>query len=702
MQPPEPTAAAAPAAPAAAPVRPAPGPTAARPEPAVPAGSRRRITAEDLWALDRVGAPAPLPDGSAFIVPVTTYDRAKNEGRSRLWLVSMAAEVAPRPLTAPDATSSQPEVSPDGRRIAFVRRIGKEKPQLYWMPMDGGEAEKLTDLPLGACDPRWFPDGRRIAFVAAVAAEAPTPEGTRELAERRDKDPVKARVTEDRLYRYWDGWLTGREVHHLFVLDLETRRLTDLIPESTRWFDLMDPAGGYDIAPDGSEIVFAANASEPPYTTINYDIFTVPASGGPVRNLTPDNPGDDMRPRYTADGKAIVYGMQREVDFYADRVRLVRHDRSTGENLVLTEDWDRSASEWAIAPDGNTVALLAEDAGRVSLYQIDLAAAEAEVGRGGKVKPTLFVRGGHLTAPAWLGRNALAFTRDTLSTPPEVWTLREGVAAPEQRTHFNDTRLLELDLGEVREIEFPGAGGRPVQMFVVTPPGFDPARKWPLVHLVHGGPHGIFGDQFHFRWNAQLFAAPGYVVAMVNFHGSTSFGQDFAASILGSHGDQPYADIMAATDRLLDEGIIEASRMAAAGGSYGGYLVSWIAGHTDRFACLVNHAGVYDTLAQYASDVTHGRARSYGGEPWGDLAAIDRWNPARKAAGFVTPMLVIHGENDFRVPYTQGLAIYGVLKAKGVPARLVVYPDENHWVLKPANSCHWYGEVLSWLARYLG
>jgi dipeptidyl aminopeptidase/acylaminoacyl peptidase len=637
---------------------------------------------------------------------VTTYDMEKNEGTTRLWLYPLGpgGEPAgePRPLTAPDASASEPAVSPDGRFLAFVRRRGKEKGQLHVMPLDGGEAERLTDLPLGACDPKWFPDGKRLAFAAPVLGEAPTPEGTRELLDRREKSPVKARVTEDRIYRYWDRWLTGGEVHHLFVLDLETRAIRDLIPDSRRWFDLMDPAGGYDIAPDGREIAFSANSTEPPYHTANYDIYAVPAAGGPVRNLTADNPADDSRPRYTPDGRYIVYGLQREVDFYADRVRLVRHDRRTGENLVLTEAWDRSCQEWAIAPDGRTVAFQAEDRGRVNLYTLDLEEAARSAAAGAAVEPTLVVRGGAAGRPAWVGPRGLAFTLDSLSGPSEVWTSARDGGGLSRVSRVNDSRLAELELGEVREIEFAGAGGRPVQMFVLTPPGFDPKLKWPLVQLIHGGPHGIFGDQFHFRWNAQLFAAPGYVVAMVNFHGSTSFGQEFAASILGAHGDRPFADLMAATDRLLAEGAIDEKRMAAAGGSYGGYMVTWLAGHTGRFACLVNHAGVYDTLAQYASDVTLGRARAYGGEPWSNLEAIDRWNPARFASGFSSPMLVVHGENDYRVPVTQALAVYGVYKAKQVPARLVCFPDENHWVLKPQNGRHWYGEVLGWLARFLG
>jgi dipeptidyl aminopeptidase/acylaminoacyl peptidase len=268
-------------------------------------------------------------------------------------------------------------------------------------------------------------------------------------------------------------------------------------------------------------------------------------------------------------------------------------------------------------------------------------------------------------------------------------------------THVNDDLVARLALGTVEDATFEGAGGDPVQMFVVFPPGFSPAKKYPLVQVIHGGPHGATQDAFHYRWNLQAFAAPGYVVAAVNFHGSTGFGQPFVESILGAHGDKPFTDVMKATDALVARGYVDEKRMAAAGGSYGGYLVDWIEGHTDRFAALVSHAGVYSQLGQFASDATYGRQHSYGGYPFTNLANVERWSPDRYAASFKTPMLILHGERDFRVPVTQGLDLYGVLQAKGVPARLVDYPDENHWILKGENARHWYGEVLAWLARWL-
>ncbi|TMQ50568.1 MAG: S9 family peptidase [Candidatus Eisenbacteria bacterium] len=655
--------------------------------------TKRPLTAEDLWKVARVGGPVPTPDGRV-VVPVTTYDLETNKGKTRLWLVPGEGG-EPRPLTSEEHASTEPAVSPDGRWISFLRTRGEEKPQLHIMPLDGGEAERLTDLPLGVLDPRWFPDGTKVAFISMLLEEAPTPEGTKGLLEKRAKDPVKAHVTEDRVYRYWDRWLTEGEKPHIFVLDLATRRMTDATPQGTGWFDLMDPCGQYDISPDGTEIAFAANSSRPPHQLLRWAIYTAPASGkGPVTCLTPEGTppksADFWRPRYSPDGKSIYYGMQRDPYFYADKVRIVRHDRASKTHTVLTEDWDRSPAAWELAKDG-TVILEAEDRGRVLLFAMPA---------GGGTPNPLTEQG--TVSGLKIGRDGrVYFTLQTISAAPEATSIRLDGKELRKLTGFNDALLSEVALGEVREIEFAGADGNRVQMFVVLPPGFDPKRKWPLVHVIHGGPHGIAGDNFHFRWNPQAFAAPGYVVACVNFHGSTSWGQDFAAVIQGGHGDKPYTDIMRATDFLLETGYIDEKRMAATGGSYGGYLVCWIAGQTGRFACLINHAGVFDLIAEYASDITQGRHQAYGGEPWDRLDAIDRWNPARFARGFTTPMLVIHGERDYRVPHTQALAVYNIYKAKGVDARLLFFPDENHWVLKPRNSLVWNREVHAWLKRYL-
>ena len=707
------------------------------------------LTAEALWGIPRVGDPAvspPQAEERFCVVPVTTHSLETNEATTRLWWVPADASApgsgdAPRALTSPDVSASRPAIAPDGRSLLFVRKPGGApgapgsgrpehtgQAQLYLMPLDGGEAERLTDLPLGVTDPRWFPDGKTVAFLSAVFSEAPTPEGTAELVTSREKDPVKAAVSEDRVYRYWDRWLTDGAVHHVFVLDLATRRMVDLTPDLRGWFPLDDPADAYRIAPDGRELAFSACRSEPPYDPVVYGVFTVSLperldGTKPIPSpvlLTADHSTDAHRPVYSPDGRILLYGIQREIDFYADRVRLVAFDRTTRRHSVLTEGWDRSAEAWEFFPDSRLVVLRAEDEARNRLFLLDVPAAMKDPGAN---PPRPLGSGRHGCAPApdparsadaweaagWWGHphpapGAVIATLESLRGPAEVYRCAADGSAVHRLTRFTDGPLADAALGAVEEITFKGAEGRPVRMFLLHPPdgpaGDGAPSKLPLVHLIHGGPHGVFGDQWHWRWNAQMFAARGWRVAFVNFHGSTSWGQEFAASILGRWGYQPYLDIIAATDHLVAAGLADPARLAAAGGSYGGYLASWIASQTDRFACIVNHAGVCDFQTQYASDVTQGRRRSMGGEPWDDQAGMDRWNPMRHARGFRSPMLVLHGERDYRVPFNQALEIYNVYKAMGLPARLICYPDENHWILKPRNSVHWCGEVLGWIERW--
>lgn len=651
----------------------------------------RPMTVEDLWALPRVGAPVPSPDGRQFVVTVTNYNMKTNDPTTRLWLND-------RPLTTADASSGQPAWSPDGKKLAFVRKPGGNKvkfadqPQLYVIPADGGEAERLTELPLGVADPRFFPDGKRIAFLAPLLSDALTVEGTEKLLKEREEEPVKVRVTEDRVYRFWDRWLTDGKVYHLFTIDLETRELVDLTPDSRRHFDFMEPVDQFRISPDGAEIAFSATKTEPPHDPILWGVFTIHVATRKTTLLTKDFPADEMRPIYSPDGRWIIFGMQKEWDFYADRVRLFAYDRKAKTFTNLTEDWDRSAHGWTFAPkDARTIYLTAEDNARVGIFTFDLAARKG---------PTLLARGGNFSSPQIAG-DRIFVSHDTILQPPEAHSMGLDGKNLKRLTFHTEPAMKPLELHSVEEIVFKGAEGHDVQMFVLHPPGIDRKTRKPLVHMIHGGPHGMFGDQWHWRWNGHIFGSQGYVVALVNFHGSTSWGQKFAQCIQGRWGDQPLKDVMAATDVLIERGYVDPKRMAATGGSYGGYMASWIAGNTDRFACIVNHAGVCDLQTQFASDVTQGRRRAFGGDLWENLEGLDTWNPLRKASGFKSPMLVIHGERDYRVPYDQGLQIYNVYKAMKLPARLVCYPDENHWILKPRNSRHWYGEVLGWFERWL-
>jgi dipeptidyl aminopeptidase/acylaminoacyl peptidase len=397
--------------------------------------------------------------------------------------------------------------------------------------------------------------------------------------------------------------------------------------------------------------------------------------------------GDARRPRHLPDG-SVLYGETRELDYYATPVRptVVAPD---GTVRTLVETWDLSPGAWEVEPTTGRILLTAEDRGRVALFSLDPA--------GGM--PEKIAEDHTLTQPTPDGDGTVLLLRQSISQPPEVVAVPATGGAPRPVTHVNDTTLAALDLGSVSEHSTVGARGDEVQYFVVEPPG-SPDEPLPLIQLVHGGPHATFGDMWHWRWNAHLFASRGHLVAMVNFHGSTSFGHEFARSIQGDWGTMPTEDVLAATDALVEAGRVDPGRMTLAGGSYGGYLVAWMGGHTDRFSTIVAHAAVTNQGGMWATDATFGLPRARGAAVWEDPARVAEGSPSNHYADYTTPTLVIHGERDYRVPVTQGLELYGVLKAKGVPARLVYYPDENHWILSPANSIHWYGEVLDWIERW--
>ncbi len=662
--------------------------------------AKKRFGVDEIWAVSRVGTPVLSPDGKHVAYAVAVYEPDENRLNADLWLLDLAGG-APRRLTTNKASDTFPAFSPDGRRLAFLsKRDGDATTELYVLPIDGGEAERVTDMPMSVASAKWFPNGKKIAFLANVVAGAESPEDTKKVLETREKNKVKARVTENRLYRYWDHWLTDEEFTHLFVVDLATKTVTDLTPKSRRILGL-DEGGAFDIAPDGQSLVFSANSAPEPYETLNWDLFLVPAAGGEAKNLTASRLGEDVAPVFSPDGKSIAFGTQLKADGWPDYTRLALLDIASGKVTLLTDGWENTAGGWTFTKDGKTLVFTAEVRARTNVYAIATAAASAAAGGAPREKPREIWKGGSASGPVVTAGGEVVFQRSDLDHPPELASVRLDGTGFRSLTSVNGALVATWDLGPVKEMTFKGAGDDDVQMFVVYPPGFDAAKKYPLVQLVHGGPVGTFGDAFSFRWNPHAFAAPGYVAAMVNFHGSSSFGQKWVESILGAHPDKPFTDVMKATDFLVAQGNVDETRMAAAGGSYGGFLVNWIAGHTNRFKCLVSHAGVYDLMAQFASDATYGRHHSYGGTPFTNRDNVEKWSPNRFAANFKTPVLVLHGERDYRVPIGQGLEFYGTLTAKGVPARLVYYPDENHWVLKGQNAKHWYGEVHGWLARWL-
>jgi dipeptidyl aminopeptidase/acylaminoacyl peptidase len=656
------------------------------------------LTAEALWSLARVSPPVVARDGSFSVASVRRTD--PNTQQNTTVLYRIARGHSPHALTARDASSTDAALSSDAKTLAFVRRpLGAPSDraaQLHVMSLEhGGEPRVLGDFPLGVSEPRFFEDGRRMCVVANVYAAAPTLEGTRALREERAKSKVDAHVTEDRVFRFWDRWLSDGEVPHIFEVSLADGTVRDCTPNLTAWFDLMGECANYDIAPDGSELVFAAYMHQPQHQRVRSAIYRLSLSNGVIECLTPDHVGDDVRPCYAPDGSAIVYGARRD-HVHCSHLELRLRSRVDGSERTLAPSFEHDVDEWSFA-DARTLVGSATIRGRTRPWTLSIADDTITVLEtdGGSVRGVRASRDGTL----WC-------THDSLTRPPEVHTMPLAGGPLAARSHFNDELVESLALARVEERTMTGDDDEPVQVFVLHPhPSTrDESSHNTLVHLIHGGPFGIFGDAWSWRWNAQVFAARGHTVAMVNFQGSSSFGERFAKSILGDWGGKPARDILAVTDALVAEGLADTQHVAVAGASYGGYLTAWLTTQTQRFRCAIAHAPVTDVLSMMASDFMLEWDIEMGAWPWDGpeaQARFLRFDPMRHVGAVTTPTLVIHGATDYRVPYSQGLEWYGALKARGVPSRLVVYPGENHWILQRANAIHWFGEMLTWLDRWL-
>jgi dipeptidyl aminopeptidase/acylaminoacyl peptidase len=662
------------------------------------------IRSEDLWKLARLSQPSLSPDGAQVACTVTEYDVPANKGRASLWLLNTLGG-APRRLTQCGERDGDAQWSPDGRSIAFLARreglLGKDSaPQLYLMPPDGGEARRLTDLATGVSAARWFPDGKKLAFISWVW---PDLKGAKKQAARlqeQQASKVKAHVVEHTTYRFWDHWLSDGRVPHLFVVDVDSGRCRDLFEKSPYQLTLADPGRDhYAIAPDGREICFCFNPDADKLLTESETLMTVQVGSGKVRALLPRTRRTRWAPSYSPDGRWLAF-LEQDLARSAmppTEIRLL--DRASGAVRRLARDWDRDAAgPLAWSAESDALHFIAEDAARAHVWRLGLADKQ----------PQVVLRGGAVTEFALAGDTLVAMTSHMGTAALAVTcSLSEGAgAAPRRIENFNDTVMANIRLGRVEEMIFAGWNNEPVQAWITYPPDFDDNKKWPLLHIIHGGPHMATTDGVAYRWNNHAFAAAGYVVVQVNYHGSASWGADFMESIEGLRGTKEHVDIEAATDVMLARGFIDPERMVATGGSYGGFMVAFMNSRNgakkggDRYKAYVCHAGILDWMSKFADDSFIARARQLGGFYWDDPERIAKQNPLAMAAHLNTPTLVVHGLLDYRVPDSQGLMYYNTLKARGVPTRLVYFEEENHWILKPQNSLLWYREVLGWVNRF--
>jgi dipeptidyl aminopeptidase/acylaminoacyl peptidase len=665
------------------------------------AEGKRPLTVEDLWKVKRLGPPSLSPDGQWVAVEVTTFDMEKDDSTSDVWLLSTDGKTQKQLTNAPGKDSG-PRWSPDGKKIAFLARRGSDEGnQVYLISPDGGEARRLTDMPAAPSALKWGADGKTLYCVAWTWPDTPDDESYRKKDKEQKDSKVKAFVIDDAMFRYWDKWIADGKRPVVFAIDVATGKHKNLFAGLKLFLPPTEPsASDFDVSPDGKELAFVADSAKDPGTDVNLDIYALSLEKpGEPKNLTADNPANDGSPAYSPDGKKVAFLRQTTKYFYADRSRVMVMDRAGGKPVEVTAELDRSCGSPRWDGNGQNIYCEVEDAGYQKVYgcmrsgAVDSATVLVPLTQGATDRS--------LDLATADGKTRLAFLRTSFDRPPEVW-VQDGRGEPRRIDKFNDDLTAAWQLGEVKNMTFKGADGDDVQMWVLYPPQFDPKKKWPLVQIVHGGPHNGITTDFSFRWNPQLWAAQGYVVGVVNFHGSSGFGQKFTDSITGDLGTKPMADVMKATDWFVEQPWIDKDRLAAAGGSYGGYMMAWLNGHTDRFKAMVCHAGVYNWHSMMASDIIKARERSLGAPPWGEMDKIDKQSAQRYAANFKTPTLVVHGEKDYRVPVTQGLEYYNTLRQKGVPARLLYYPDENHWVLKPQNSRLWHKEVFGWLEKYVG
>ena len=652
----------------------------------------RTYTIEDLLKVRRVGDPQISPDGKHVAFAIGDVNLDGNRVVTQIYTTSLQGGSV-KQLTSGDRSSSAPRWSPDGKKIAFTTGS-----QVWVMDSDGDHKEQVTKISTGAAAPIWSPDGKWIAFTSDVYPDCDNDDCNKKRDEHAESSKVKAHIVTRLLYKHWDEWRDVKRTH-VFVVASKGGTARDLTPGDYDSPPYAASSGvDYAFSPDSSEIAYLRNPDKVEAISTNSDIFVMPVAGGPAKNITVSNRGYDASPVYTRDGKYILYRSQATAGFEADRWRVMAYNRATGASVELTKGFDQQVDELVPSPDGNTIYFTANQRGKSPIFRIPI---------GGGVPQTVVGNVFATTVRIAPDGKTLVFSSSSLASPAEIYSANTDGSGLTALTSANADLMPRANLKAAEEIEWTGAVGKKIHGYVVKPTNFDASKKYPLVVLIHGGPQGAWNDNWGYRWNPQLFANAGYVVFTPNPRGSTGYGQQFVNEISGDWGGKAYVDIMnGVADVLRRSPYIDRNRIGAAGASYGGYMVNWILGHNNdprfRFKVLVSHDGVYNLESMYGTtEELWFPEWEFKGSSWTSPAMYSRWSPNKFVQNFNTPILIIHGELDYRVPIGEGMQLFTAVQRKGIDSKLLIFPDEGHWVLKPQNSQLWYHTVLDWLDKYL-
>jgi len=698
----------------------------------VAAQTKHPFTFEDMMKLKRVGDPQVSPDGKWVIFSVVDVDLAANSKTPHIWIVPTAGGQEKQLIADQDA--DRPRWAPDGKHFSFLSTKDGGS-QVWTAEFDPAAAAvikstKLTSIVTEASGEQWSPDGKTILFTSDVypecdgAAQAETDCNARKV-KAAEQSKVKALIFDHLLYRHWNAYKEGKRTH-IFAIrapkdssaaSSDNDSVLENNPRDLTHGDYDAPVfslGGQDdyaFSPDGKEICYASNHDKNPAASTNNDLWIVPVTGGTAKNITADNPASDTSPLYSPDGKYIAYRAQQRPGYESDRFRLILYDRQTGGKKNLTEDFDRWLGTYTWSPNSSRIYFNTENAGKAPTYSLLIAT-------GKRVEVPTFIMATQDDMVVSPKGEDIYFTNNSLEEPNAIYSFMlcpNGCGDPPppppgKLTHFNDALLSQVAMSPLESFWFTGAHNDKVEGFLVKPPNFDPNKKYPVKFLIHGGPQGAWGDDWSFRWNPELFASPtsstpsGYVVIMINFHGSTGYGQKFIDAINGDWGGAPFDDLMKGLDYAEQTyPFIDKSRECALGASYGGYMINWILGHTDRFKCLVSHDGMFNAESAWGTtEELWFNDWEFKGTPYDNRESYVKWSPHQYAKNFKTPTLVIHGQRDYRLDVSEGFQLFTTLQMEGIPSKMLYFPDEGHWVLKPQNSQLWYKTVNDWVDQWIG